>query len=99
HSDILEARKVGDRVLVVLHGGNEYFPLPRPGLRKELRFLAENGADAIVMHHSHVPAAYEIWKKIPIFYGLGNFQFTLTVNHRAWSEGLLLQLSFPRNAI
>jgi poly-gamma-glutamate synthesis protein (capsule biosynthesis protein) len=97
YSDIKQAQSDGDRVLVVLHGGNEYFPLPRPGLRKELRFLAENGADAIVMHHSHVPAAYEVWNEVPIFYGLGNFQFTQPNNHTAWREGLLLNLSFPQN--
>ena len=95
HSDIQEAQRAGDRVLVVLHGGNEYFPLPRPGLRKELRFLADNGADAIVMHHSHVPAAYEVWNGVPIFYGLGNFQFTLASPNGNWYEGLLVALTFP----
>jgi Bacterial capsule synthesis protein PGA_cap len=93
--DIREAQKSGDRVLVLLHGGNEYFPLPRPGLRKELRFLADNGADAIVMHHSHVPGAYEVWNGVPIFYGLGNFQFTFPSPNVGWYEGLLVALSFP----
>src|SRR5665811_1040091 len=32
YSDIKQAQSDGDRVLVVLHGGNEYFPLPRPCL-------------------------------------------------------------------
>lgn len=95
-SAIQEARKDGDRVLVVLHGGNEYYPLPRPGLRRELRFLADNGADAVVMHHSHVVAAYEVWHDVPIFYGLGNFQFTLPNPHNGWYEGLLVTLRFPR---
>lgn len=94
-TDVQAARASGDRVLVVLHGGNEYFPLPRPQLRKQLRFLAEHGADAIVMHHSHVPAAYEVWHDVPIFYGLGNFQFTLPSPNGYWYEGLLVALSFP----
>lgn len=97
-SDIIGAKKDGDKVLIVLHGGNEYFPLPRPGLRKQLRFLAEIGADAIVMHHSHVPAAYEVWGGVPIFYGLGNFIFTLESPHPAWFDGLLVQLTFPESA-
>ena len=95
YSDIHEAQRLGDRVLLVLHGGNEYFPLPRPGLRKELRFLADSGAAAIVMHHSHVPAAYEVWNGVPILYGLGNFQFTLPSPHGDWYEGLLTALRFP----
>lgn len=94
-SAIQEARQDGDRVLVVLHGGNEYYPLPRPGLRQELRFLADNGADAVAMHHSHVAAAYEVWHDVPIFYGLGNFQFTLVSPHVGWYEGLLVSLAFP----
>lgn len=94
-ADVLAARAAGDRVLVVLHGGNEYFPLPRPQLRKQLRFLAEHGADAIAMHHSHVPAAYEVWYDVPIFYGLGNLQFTLASPDGYWYEGLLVSLVFP----
>ncbi|QTE29021.1 CapA family protein [Pengzhenrongella sicca] len=93
-ADVVAARAAGDAVLVILHGGNEYFPLPRPGLRRELRFLAESGADAIVMHHSHVPGAYEVWAGVPIFYGLGNFQFTAPSTARAWREGLLVSLTF-----
>jgi poly-gamma-glutamate capsule biosynthesis protein CapA/YwtB (metallophosphatase superfamily) len=96
-AQIQAARRAGDRVLVVLHGGNEYYPLPRPRLREELRFLAENGADAIVMHHSHVAAAYEVWHGVPIFYGLGNFQFTLASPYSGWYEGLLLSLTFRRD--
>lgn len=90
--DVQMAREQGDRVLVVLHGGNEYFPLPRPTLRRELRFLADHGADAIVMHHSHVAAAYEVWHGVPIFYGLGNFQFTLPSSYSGWYDGLSVTL-------
>jgi poly-gamma-glutamate capsule biosynthesis protein CapA/YwtB (metallophosphatase superfamily) len=93
-SGVREAHENGDRVLVVVHGGNEYYPLPRPRLRRELRFLADNGADAIVMHHSHVPGAYEVWNGVPIFYGLGNFQFTLPSPNAGWYEGLMVGLRF-----
>lgn len=95
YSDVRQAREDGDRVLIVLHGGNEYFPLPRPGLRKQLRFLAENGADAVVMHHSHVPGAYEVWHGVPIFYGLGNLQLTLSSPYSGWYEGVIVKLDFP----
>lgn len=95
HRAVQAARQDGDRVVVVLHGGNEYLPLPRPRLREELRFLAENGADAVAVHHAHVVAAYEVWHDVPIFYGLGNFQFTLRSPHTGWYEGLMIGLTFP----
>lgn len=97
--DVLAARAAGRRVVVVLHGGNEFFPLPRPRLRDELRFLAELGADAIVMHHNHVPSAYEIWHGTPICYGLGNFQFAMYNADVRWYEGLLAGLTFTESGV
>lgn len=92
--DIFRARTAGRRPVVILHGGNEYYPLPRPALREELRFLAEFGAEAIIMHHSHVASAYELWKGVPICYGIGNFQFAMSSPHQEWYEGLLAALTF-----
>jgi poly-gamma-glutamate synthesis protein (capsule biosynthesis protein) len=40
---------------------------------KLCRFYAERGVSAIVSHHSHLISAYEVYKNVPIFYGLGNF--------------------------
>lgn len=34
YRQIILARQGADIVIVTLHGGNEYFPYPRPGLRK-----------------------------------------------------------------
>lgn len=86
---VQQARQEGALPVVVLHGGNEYFPLPRPQLRDDLRLLADLGAAAIVMHHSHVASAYEVWNGVPISYGLGNFQFAMSSAHHGWHEGLV----------
>lgn len=94
---VREAKAEGKRAIVVLHGGNEYFPLPRPVLRDELRFVAEVGADAVIMHHNHMPSAYEVWAGVPIAYGIGNFQFAMANPHSEWHEGLLAGITFEES--
>lgn len=37
-----------------------------------MRFYAEMGANAIICHHARLISGYEIYQKVPIFYGLGN---------------------------
>jgi hypothetical protein len=97
--DVMAAKNEGLRCVVVIHGGNEFFPLPRPVLRDELRLLADLGADAIVMHHNHVASAYEVWNGTPIFYGIGNFQFTMQNPDLGWYEGLIVKLSFGEHGV
>jgi poly-gamma-glutamate synthesis protein (capsule biosynthesis protein) len=69
------ARGSADTVVVVVHGGNEYYSLPRPGLVAACRALVDAGAHAVVCHHSHVPGPFEVHNGAPIVYGLGNFLF------------------------
>ena len=70
--DIIEARKVADFVFVVVHEGVDVFHLPYPKLVKQMRFYADMGADAIILHHSRIVSGYEVYNNTPIFYGLGN---------------------------
>lgn len=88
---IKQARSTHDIVLVSFHGGLEYFPLPRPGLRETCRFLIEQGASAIVCHHTHVSTAYEIYEGRPIFYGVGNFIFDNDCRSSDWEIGFLVK--------
>lgn len=86
-SQIDEARKKADLVFMFVHCGIEFFPLPRPGLRKLCKFLIERGADAILCHHPHVPGAYEFHQGKPIFYSLGNLLFDHPSPPSGWAEG------------
>jgi poly-gamma-glutamate synthesis protein (capsule biosynthesis protein) len=74
---IRSAAAEADVVVVVLHGGNEGFPLPRPGLRDTARFLVDCGAHAVICNHSHVIAPVEWYAGAPIAYGLGNLYFPI----------------------
>lgn len=90
---IQEAKSSADIVLVIVHGGNEYYPLPNPRMVKTYRFFADLGVAAVVGHHTHSPSGYEVYNGVPIFYSLGNFVFDWKAHHRSdWNEGYFVKL-------
>ncbi|MGZ5497860.1 MAG: CapA family protein [Candidatus Aminicenantales bacterium] len=89
---IREAREASDRVIVIIHGGQEDFHYPTPRMVRQYRFYAENGASVIIGHHPHCTGGYEIHGGTPIFYSLGNFLFTLPSEFEWWYTGLVLSL-------
>lgn len=96
-NQIKKAKATSDYVIVIIHGGHEYYHYPGPRMVKQYRFYAENGADAIVGHHTHCIGGYEVYKDVPIFYSLGNFLFTLPSNEDMWYTGLLAKLYISKN--
>ena len=49
------ARRKAAFVIVVIHGGNEYNPLPSPRVIERYRLIARLGADAVIGMHTHCP--------------------------------------------
>lgn len=92
---IKEARKHSSIVLVIVHGGNEDYNLPSERIVETFRFFADAGASAVISHHSHCFSGYEVYKNVPIFYGLGNFIFEcpFTDVPDSWYTGLMLLLN------
>ena len=89
---IQEEKKVSDYVLVIIHGGHEYYNLPSPRMVQQYRFYAENGADVIIGHHTHCISGYEEYNGIPICYSLGNFLFTENSKYADWNIGLVAEI-------
>jgi len=91
---IQDAKKIADVVLVIVHGGHEFYQLPSPRMVNTYRFFIDAGADAVVNHHQHCYSGYEVYNGKPIFYGLGNFCFDKNVgkNELLWIHGYLLEL-------
>ena len=84
-----------DAVLTVLHGGHEHYPFPSPRLQQLCRFLADNGADAVLNCHSHCPCGYEIYHGVPIVYSPGNFYFPpRPTSLPCWYIGYVPKFSF-----
>jgi poly-gamma-glutamate synthesis protein (capsule biosynthesis protein) len=93
---IREARRSCERVIVIVHGGQEDYHFPSPRMVREYRFYAENGASAVIGHHPHCISGFEIHQGSPIFYSLGNFLFTLPSEFDWWYTGLVLSLHLGR---
>jgi hypothetical protein len=81
-----------DSLIVLVHAGSEHYPYPSPGLQKFCRFLAEEGAGAIICQHSHCAGCYEFYEGTPIVYGQGNLVFHWTGDSATWHEGFLVRL-------
>ncbi len=96
---IHEAKKQADYVFVIIHGGHEYYNYPSPRMQKQYRFYADQGADIIIGHHSHCISGYEFHNRVPIYYSLGNFLFTLNSQNEDWYTGLVLSMQIQEGKI
>lgn len=91
YEQITEARKNSDFVLVIVHGGHEYYQLPSPRMQKLYRHFITIGADIVVNHHQHCYSGYEYFHSKPIVYGLGNFCFDRDGEYNTvWNNGYVL---------
>lgn len=91
--DIRALKQRVDYVVVVTHGGHETLGLPSLDMKRRFQFYVDAGADAVLNHHQHVVSGYEIYKGVPIFYGLGNFLFDSGAQSESeWNRGLAVTL-------
>lgn len=90
----------GRNVLLILHGGREFYELPTPQRQARYRLYIDMGADAIVSHHTHVPSGVENYNGKPIVYSLGNFMFPFE-NHSdsRWYQTLVAHLEVSSHGI
>jgi len=91
--NINENRSRYDVLIVLVHGGNEHYIYPRPGLINTCRFLVEQGASAVICQHSHCVGCIETYLGSPIIYGQGNFLFDMPSPFSSWHIGCLVRLS------
>ena len=97
---IKEAREKADYVLVIVHGGHEYYQLPSPRMVETYRFFIDAGVDVVVNHHQHCYSGYELYNGKPIFYGLGNFSFDWEgLRSGVWNEGFILQMELKEKNV
>jgi len=72
---ITQAKPQVDILVVSLHAGTEYQPLPDAFQKAFDKMAIDNGADLVLGHHSHVIEPLEKYNNGWIAYSLGNFVF------------------------
>lgn len=80
-SQIQQAKKEADILIVSYHWGAEYQSLPAQETIELARLSVDNGADLIIGNHPHWIQPVEIYKNKLIMYAHGNFVFD-----QMWSE-------------
>ncbi len=95
-TEISQADKDNDLVIVSFHWGEEYTFTPTNRQRQLARLAIDAGADLIIGHHPHWVQPVEIYNNKLIFYSLGNFIFD-----QMWSQptrqGLAALIIFNQN--
>ena len=88
---VQQAKKQCDYLIVLYHGGREYYRYPSVELQKRCRKLVEKGADLVLCQHSHCVGCEEKYQDSTIVYGQGNFLFD-DGDDEFWATGLLIQI-------
>ncbi len=92
------AKNFADIVIVSMHSGTEYEPLPNERQTRFAHAAIDAGAEMVIGHHPHVIQPAELYKGKHIFYSLGNFVFD-----QMWSretrEGLAIAATFTRDGL
>lgn len=88
---ISELKEQCDYVIVLYHGGKEYYRYPSPYLQKACRKMCDKGADLVVCQHSHCIGCEEKYNSSTIVYGQGNFIFDAK-SDEYWDNALLIQV-------
>ena len=76
--DILSAKDASDLVIVLVHWGEEYMPVPTEEQQKWADLFLSAGVDVVIGTHPHVVQPYEVLEgddghQMLIYYSLGNF--------------------------
>ena len=93
--DIYEAKKTCDYLVVLYHGGKEFYRYPTPEIQRRFRRMADKGADLIVAQHTHCIGCEEDYEGSKLVYGQGNFIFDYGDNEY-WNSGMLIDLHIER---
>ena len=81
-----------DYVIVLYHGGKEYYRYPSPMLQRYCRKFVDRGASLVICQHNHCVGSREDYNGGSIIYGQGNFIFNseFYINHRDFVKDSLL---------
>jgi poly-gamma-glutamate capsule biosynthesis protein CapA/YwtB (metallophosphatase superfamily)/outer membrane protein assembly factor BamB len=89
YADIVKAAEDADFVVVSVHWGEEYSPVPDEWQREVARGMLDAGAGLVIGHHPHVVGAVAFEDRGFVAYSLGNFVFDQPFSQET-QQGLVL---------
>jgi poly-gamma-glutamate synthesis protein (capsule biosynthesis protein) len=97
-ADVARLRSTGVSVVVSMHWGEEFVPVPSEGEVSLGRSIIDAGASLIIGHHPHVTRAAERYKNGVIAYSLGNFIGDMTW-YAPFRTGSILRASITEGGV
>lgn len=91
-NEIRELKSNHDYLIVIYHGGAEYFPYPTPQTRLRFHRMADCGADFITAQHTHCIGCEEYYNGAYLLYGQGNFLFAKQTVKPMTKEGFVVEI-------
>lgn len=92
---VRKLKKDCDKVVVLYHGGKEYYSYPSPHLQKVFHKFSDVGADYVIAQHTHCIGCMEKYNESYLVYGQGNFLFDYS-NNEYWKTSLLLEIDLEK---
>ena len=94
---IEDLSKKVDFVIVLFHGGKEYYRYPSPEIQRIFRKFADKGAHVVIAQHTHCIGCFEKWNNALLVYGQGNFLFD-GGDDEYWNSSLLIELELENQS-
>lgn len=90
--EVLALKEQCDYVIVLYHGGKEFYRYPSPMLQRYCRKFIDRGANLVMCQHNHCIGSREDYNGGSIIYGQGNFIFNseFYINHKEFVKDSLL---------
>lgn len=95
---ISEIKAMCDYLIILHHGGKEFYRYPSPNLEKTCMRMVDKGANLVICQHSHCIGCETYYKEAKIIYGQGNFLFNRK-HDEFWDSGLIINVSFDKKNI
>jgi len=97
YKQITHAKEKKDFLIYSLHSHQGLSNKPPKAIKKIAKFCIDNGVDVFFSHGTHELRGIEIYKRKPIFYGLGNF-FAQSQDIKAFPTDFILSKGLKPNA-
>ena len=97
-NQITELKHNNDLLIVLYHGGQEFYSYPSPLIRERFHLLSSYGADVIIAQHSHQLIGKENYGQSEIIYGQGNTHFMQTKTNQKKDDGVIVEIDVEKDS-